>query len=223
MTNEPTTRELELAGRVNDLSDAAARPVVAGGGLFAAAGNFLMRRVSRGLIMAALAVFIAYHGWEAYNGSLQAYADLRAKRAEAGSAVADATALRAKTKSGTLALANMKAELERLQQQGAETQAKADADNTIVNDQSLKLQTLRAEIDKTNAEAQTAGIKVAALLQEINGMPAVVAQKKAEVETAEAEADAEIQRHRLIVRKGLEIAGGADRMMGDSWRRTFGR
>jgi hypothetical protein len=223
MTNEPTTRELELAGRVNDLSDAAARPVVAGGGLFAAAGNFLMRRVSRGLIMAALAVFIAYHGWEAYNGSLQAYADLRAKRAEAGSAVAEATALRAKTKSGTLALANMKAELERLQQQGAETQAKADADNTIVNDQSLKLQTLRAEIDKTNAEAQTAGIKVAALLQEINGMPAVVAQKKAEVETAEAEADAEIQRHRLIVRKGLEIAGGADRMMGDSWSRTFGR
>jgi hypothetical protein len=223
VADQITENELKLAERVNDLSDAAARPVVAGGGLFAAAGNFLMQRVSRGLIMAALAVFIAYHGWEAYNGSLQALANLQAKRAEAGTAIAEATALNAKTKAGTLALANMKAELERLQQQAAETQAKADADNTIINDQTVKLQTIRAEIDKTKAVAQTAGADAAALQQKINGMPASVAQKKAEVETAEAEADAEIQRHRLVVRKGLEIAGGADRMMGDSWSRTFGR
>jgi hypothetical protein len=223
VADQITENELKLAERVNELSDAAARPVVAGGGLFAAAGNFLMRRLSRGLIMAALAVFIAYHGWEAYNGSLQAFADLQAKRAEAGTAIAEANALNAKTKAGTLALANMKAELEKLQHQAAETQAKADADNTIINDQTVKLQTIRAEIDKTEAAAQTARTDAAALQQEINGMPASVAQKKAEVETVEAEADAEIKRHALAVRQGLLFAKGVDRMMGDSMTRALGR
>jgi hypothetical protein len=209
MSDKITENELKLADRVNELSDAAARPVVGGGGILAAAANFLMQRVSRGLIIAALTVFIAYHGWEAYNGSQQALADLRTKRAEAGTAIAEANALNAKTKAGTLALANMKAELERLQQQAAETQAKGDADNTIVNDQTVKLQTIRAEIDKTKAEAQAAGVEAAAQLQKINGLPAAVAQKKAEVETAEAEARSEIQSHKYLVLESLKRTGGS--------------
>jgi hypothetical protein len=208
MADKITDKELKLAERVNDLSDAAARPVIGGGGLFADAANFLMRRVSRGLIMAALTIFIAYHGWEAYNGSLQALADLQTKRAEAGTAIAEANALNAKTKEGKLALANMKAELDRLQQQAAETQAKADADNTILNDQTVKLQTIRAEIDKTKAEAQAARVEADAQLQKINGLSANVAQKKAEVETAEAEAQAEIQIHKNVVQESLKRAGG---------------
>jgi chromosome segregation ATPase len=208
MADKITDKELKLAERVDDLSDAAARPVIGGGGLLAAAANFLMQRVSRGLMMAALTIFIAYHGWEAYNGSLQALADLQTKRAEAGTAIAEANALNAKTKAGTLALANMKAELDRLQQQAAETQAKADADNTIINDQSVKLQTIRAEIDKTKAEAQAARVEADAQLQKINGLSANVAQKKAEVETAEAEAQAEIQIHKNVVQESLKRAGG---------------
>jgi hypothetical protein len=199
MSDKITDTELKLADRINELSDAAARPVVAGGGMFAAATNFLVRRVSRGLMMAALTVFIAYHGWEAYNGSLQALADLQAKRAETGTAIAEATALNAKTKDGKLALANMKAELERLQEQAAETQAKADADNTIINNQTVKLQTLRAEIAKTEADAQAAKVEADAQTQSIDGMPAAVAQKQAEVQTAEAEAFAAIQHHKSVV------------------------
>lgn len=208
MSDKITDKELKLAERVNVLSDAAARPVVGGGGFLSAAANFLMRRVPRGLIIAALTVFIAYHGWEAYNGSLQTLADLQIKHAEAGTAIAEATALKAKTKEGTLALANMKAELERLQQQAAETQAKADADNTIINDQTVKLQTIRAEIDKTKADAQAAKVEADAQLQKINGLPAAVAQKKAEIETAEAEARSEIQSHKYLVLESIKRAGG---------------
>jgi hypothetical protein len=217
MADNITDKELKLAERVNDLSDAAARPVIGGGGLLAAAANFLMQRVSRGLIMAGLTIFIAYHGWEAYNGSLQALADLQTKRAEAGTIIAEATALNAKTKTGTLALANMKVELDRLQQQAAETQAKADADNTIINDESVKLQTIRAEIDKTKAEAQAARVEADAQLQKINGLPAAVAQKKAEVETAEGEAKAKIEAHKFMVKTAIDpmwmLNGMVNRML----------
>ncbi len=204
MNEKVTDKELELAARANDLNDAAARPIVAGGGLLSAAANFLMQRVSRGLMMAALTVFIAYHGWEAYNGSLQALADLQTKRAEAGTAIAEATALRAQTKAGTLALANMKAELERLQQQAAETQAKADADNTVINNQTVKLQTIRAEIDKTKADAQTARVEANAQMQMIDNMPAATAQKKAEVETLEQKVRNSIENHHLMVQMAID-------------------
>lgn len=146
MTPEPTEKELQLAERVNDLSDAAARPVVAGGGLLSAAANFLMRRVSRGMMTAALTVFIAYQGWEAFNGSLQAMAELQNKRAEAGAAIAEANALNAKTGGVTLEVARLKAELEKLQQQAAATQADADAQNASIGDATVKLQTLRGMI-----------------------------------------------------------------------------
>ena len=54
MTGEPTEKELKLAARVNELDDAAARPALGDGGLFAAAVKFLMSRVSRGMMAAAL-------------------------------------------------------------------------------------------------------------------------------------------------------------------------
>lgn len=206
MADEITEKELKLAARVNELSDAAERPVVTGGGLLSAASNFLMRRVSRGIMTAFLVVFSFYHGWEAYNGSLQNLADLQKKRAEAGSAIAEATALNAKTDRETLALGGMRAELVKLEQEAAAAQAEADAQNTVIGEASVKLQTLRAEIDKTRAEAQAAQVEADAQLQKIDGLPAAVQQKKAEVETAEAEAVAEIQRHKLVVQMGLQIA-----------------
>lgn len=199
MTDKITDKELELAAHVNELSDAAERPVVAGGGLLAAATNFLMRRVSRGILAALLVVFCFYHGWEAYNGSLQNLADLQTKRAEAGSAIAEATALNAKTERETLALASMRADLAKLEQQAAAAQVEADAQNTVIGEASVKLLTLRAEIDKARAEALAAKVEADAQLQKINGLPAAVAQKKAEVETAEEEVRAQIEVHRSLV------------------------
>jgi hypothetical protein len=219
MSDNITDKELKLAERVNELSDAAARPAVAGGGLFAAASNFLMRRVSRGLMTAALTVFIAYQGWEAYNGSLQALADVQAKRAEAGTAIAEANALNAKMDASSVAFASMKAELEKLQQQAAATQADADAQNSVIGDSTVKLQTLRAEIEKTQAEARAAKVEADAQMQKIDGLSAAVAQKKAEVETAEAAAVAEVERHRLVVSQGLQISKGIGAMMNDALSR----
>lgn len=205
MTEKITDKELELAARVNDLSDAAARPVVTGGGLFAQTANFLMRRVSRGMMTTALIFFIGYHGWEAFNGALQSMADLQAKRAEAGMAVSEATALNTKTKNGTVAVDSMQSEIERLQQQAAATQAEADAQNAMIGDGTLKLQTIRAEIAKTKAEAQAAKAEADAQLQMIGNMPAAVAQKKAEVETAEAELDGYIQQEKQFMQNKIRI------------------
>src|SRR5580704_10044553 len=108
MADKITDKELKLADRVNELSDAAARPVVTGGGLFAQAVNFLMRHVSRGIITTALIVFIAYHGFEAFNGAVQAMADLQAKRAEVGTTIAEAEALSTKIDGETVAVRSMK-------------------------------------------------------------------------------------------------------------------
>ena len=49
MAKEPNERELKLAARVNELSDAEAAPTVAGVGMFSLAVNFLMRRVTKGI------------------------------------------------------------------------------------------------------------------------------------------------------------------------------
>jgi hypothetical protein len=205
MSDEIRDRELKLAERVNDLSDAAARPVIGGGGLLSAAANFLLRRVSRGMMTAALTVFVAYHGWEAFNGSLQAMSKLQQKRAEVGQTVAEAVSLNAQIGNDPAALARMKAELDKLQQEARATQADADAQNAIIGDGTMKLQSLRAQIEKTNAEAKAAKFEADAQMQMIDNMPAAVAQKKAEVETAEAALDAEIQSRRQFMLNDITI------------------
>jgi hypothetical protein len=199
MSDKITDTELKLAERINSLSDAAARPVVGGGGLLSAAANFLMSRVSRGMMAAALTVFIAYHGWEAFNGSLQAMSKLQQKRAEVGQTVAEAVSLNAQIGNDSAALARMKAELEKLQQEERAIRAEADAQNTIIGDNTLKSHTLRAEIDKTKAESQGAQIEANAQTQIIDGMPAKVAQKKAEVETLEEQVKAQVAKQKSDV------------------------
>jgi hypothetical protein len=203
MTTEPTDKELKLADRVNELSEAAARPVVTGGGLFAQAVNFLMRRVSRGMITTALIFFIGYHGWEAFNGALQSTAKLQGKRAEVGSVIAEITALNTQTKNGNVALDKVAAEIDLLQQQAASIQAEADAQNKMIGDASVSLRTIRAQIAKTEAEAQAARVEVHAQTQRVDDMSINVAQKKAEVETLENQAKAIIAGQRADVSKYL--------------------
>jgi hypothetical protein len=205
MSDKITENELKLADRVNELSDAAARPVVGGGGLLPAAANFLMRRVSRGMMTTALVVFIAFQGFEAFNGVVQAMADLQAKRAEVGTTIAEAEALNTKVDGETVAVRSMKAEIDRLEQQAAATQAEANAQNTIIEDGTIKLQTLRAEITKTKAEAQAAKVEADAQTQLINGMPAAVAQKQAEVETAEADLEGKIAARRQFMQNNIRM------------------
>ncbi len=203
MTGEPTEKELKLAARVNELDDAAAQPVLGDGGLFAAAVKFLMSRVSRGMMAAALSIFIAFHAWEAINEAQQSMSELQTKRAEAGKAIAEANALNAMTGNTTIARATLEAELKKTQEQAAAAEADAAAQNEIVNGASMRLQTLRAEIEKTKAEADAAKAEADAQMQIIDGLPAAVAQKKAEVETAEAKVQSEIETHRLLVKQGI--------------------
>jgi len=200
MSDKITDNELKLADRVNELSDAAARPVVTGGGLFAQAANFLMRRVSRGMMTTALIVFIAYHGFETFNGALQAMADLQAKRAEVGTTIAEAEALNTKVDGETVAVRTMKAEIDRLEQQAAATQAAADAQNAMIGNGTIKLQTILAEIAKTKAEAQEAKAQADAQMMLVNNMPAAVAQKTAEVAKLMGEAQKEAAGLRLFLR-----------------------
>jgi chromosome segregation ATPase len=201
MADEPTEKELKLAARVNELDDAAAQPVLGDGGLFAAAVKFLMSRVSRGMMAAALSIFIAFHAWEAINEAQQSMSELQTKRGEAGKAIAEANALNAMIGNTTIARATLEAELKKTQEQAAAAEADAAAQNEIVNGASIRLQTLRAEIEKTRAEADAAKAEADAQTQIIDGLPANVAQKKAEVETAESEVAKKITTYKYVVRE----------------------
>jgi DNA repair exonuclease SbcCD ATPase subunit len=199
MSNEPTEKELKLAVRVNKLEDAAVQPALGDGGLFASAVKFLMSRVSRGMMAAALSIFIAFHAWEAFNESQQLRAELQTKRAEAGKMIAEAVALNAMSGNGTVARATLEAELQKTQEQAATAAADAAAQNEVVNGASMRLQTLRAEIAKTQAEADAAKAEADAQTQSIDGMPAAIAQKKAEVETAETDVAKAIEGFKTLV------------------------
>jgi hypothetical protein len=164
MADEPNKRELALAARVNELEDADAAPTVAGVGMFSLAVNFLMRRVTKEIMTIALLMFIAYHGWAAFNDSQQSTADLQTKRAEAGQMEAEAAAINSNAGGG-----------------------------------SMQLETLLAQISKTQAEADQAKADAEAQNQMIDGTPAAVAQKKAEVETEEQNVRKVLADHRYIV------------------------
>ena len=213
MASEPTDKELELAARVNELDDAALRPVVAGSGLLAAAANFLMSRVSRWIMVTLLTVVIAYHGWGALNSAQQLMADLRTKQAEVGQAQAEAVALTTKVHDATIARATLEADLQRTQGQAAAAKADADAQNANIGDVSMRLARVRAELEKTKAEADQAKADAGALTQEINGMPMAVAQEQADVAALEAEAKKEIATVRLVMSVGIDPGGAAGRAM----------
>ncbi len=199
MPSEPSKRELELAARVNELDDAAMRTPVGGSGLLAAAVNFLMGRVTRGIMTAALTIFVAYHGWTALNSAQQLVADLQTKQAEVGQAQAEANALNSKAGDATVARATLEAELKKTQEQAAAARADADAQNAIINGASVRLVTLRAELEKTQAEAQQAKADADAQTQIIDGMTMAVAQEKADVAALEAEARKEMTNVRILM------------------------
>ncbi|MGD0762517.1 MAG: hypothetical protein ABR929_04870 [Roseiarcus sp.] len=201
MASEPSDKELELAARVNELDDDALRPAVAGSGLLAAAVNFLLGRVTKGIVTAVLTVFIAYHAWEAFNASQQLTADLQIKTAEAGKMIAEAKAITAKTGETTLRFAALQAELDKTQQQAIAAKADADAQNAIVDGASVRLRTLQAELDKTQQQAAAAKADADAQNQIIDGAPmrlvtlrAELEKTRAEAQQAKADADAQTQK-----------------------------
>ena len=80
MSQKPTDSELKLAAKVNELEDGAMPPIVSGGGLLVAAVNFLLGKVSRGIMTLCLSLFIAYQSWQAFNSSQQLFNELQSKR-----------------------------------------------------------------------------------------------------------------------------------------------
>jgi len=188
MTSEPTNKELELAARANELADAAALPTGASGGILGQAVNFLMGHVTRGILTAGLAVFIAYHAWAAFNDSQQMVADLQTKRAEVGQAQAEAAALNKKVADTTTAQKTLEAELKKTQADADAAQADAAAATHSVDGMSARVRQLRAELEQKQADAKSAKADAAAALQLFNGVEVAIAQKQAEVASAEATA-----------------------------------
>lgn len=205
MKDNITDKELKLAARIDDLHEDAARPEFSGGGLLSMASGFLFGKVSRGLIAAALILFIGFHAWQGFNDVPQKLADLTAKQSEAGKAIAEANALGGKIGDKTIARATLEAELSKLQSDAQTAEADAEAQATIVNGATVRLQTIRADIAKTQAEADAAKAEADAQLQIITGIPAAIAQKQAEVEQAEASLAAKIQGDIFAIKTDLNV------------------
>jgi chromosome segregation ATPase len=200
MKNQPTPKELDLAGRVHDLDDAASRPKIAGGGLLAEAFNFVTAHVPRRLVAVALVVFLSYHAWDYYNRAQQMVAQLEAKRAEAVQTQTDADAQNAATNGESVRSATIRAELARLEADAATAKAEAEAQSAIVEDKTARLATLQAELEKTQAEAARVRADAAAQGARRNGdtlrfatLTAELAKTEADAAKARAEADAQNQ------------------------------
>lgn len=162
MAKEPNERELELAARVNELSDADAAPTVASVGIFALVVDFLKRRVTRGIMTVCLIVFIAYHGWEAFNGSQQAMADLQTKRAEAGQMEAEAAAINANVGGKSMQLETLLAQIGKTQAEADQAKADADAQTQLINGMPVALAQKQADVAALKGEAQSeaAGLRM---------------------------------------------------------------
>ena len=201
MSQEPTDNELKLAAKVNELEDASIRPVVTGGGLLAAAVNFLLGKVSRGIVTLCLSLFIAYQSWQAFNSSQQLYGQLQSKRAEARTAVSEAIALNTKNGDKTNAQATLESEIRKTQADAQTAEADYLAASHRVDGMSAQLAKIRADIAKAQADADAAKAEADAQNQIIDGLPAATAQKKAEVEAAEAQVANEIESDKYLVKE----------------------
>ena len=199
MVKEPTKKELELAARANELDDAAALPTVIGGGFLGQAVGFLLRHVSRGILTAGLALFIAFHAWTGFNESLLSRAELQEKRAKTGLSQAEAAALNSKTGEITTAQKTVEADLQKTRADASTAQAEADAFTHSVDGVSARLRQLRAELEQKQADAVSARADADAALQKIDGIPLAVAQKRAEVGAAEADAQRKIASIKLAI------------------------
>jgi hypothetical protein len=198
MSNEPTKKELKLAERVNELDDAALQPALGDGGLFASAVKFLMSRVSRGMMAAALSIFIAFHAWEAFNESQQLVAELQNKDAEANKTGIEARSLNEKLQGMTMEQATRLAEMREIQGKADTAQAEADAATHSVAGVSARLAQLRAELQQKQADAKNAKLDADAATDKLDGVDVALVQKRADVSAAESEAKKKIAKVRLF-------------------------
>jgi hypothetical protein len=165
MAEKPNERELALAARVNELSDADAAPTIASVGIFALVVDFLKRRVTRGVMAVALLVFIAYHGWAAFNDSQQSMADLQTKRAEAGQMEAEAAAINSNASGGSMQLETLLAQIGKTQAEADQAKADADAQTQLINGMPVAVAQEQANVAAAEAEAQQETAKVRQLVQ----------------------------------------------------------
>lgn len=200
MKREPTRKELELATQINDLEEAATRPVIMGGGLLAGAVNFLVHKVARGAVLLCLGLFIVYHAWQAFNSSQQLFAQLQLKRAEAGLAIAEAISLNEQSGKKTNAQGMLESEIQKSKADADSAEAELEASRHSVDGMPAKLAKIRADIAKAQADADAAKAEADAQNQLIGGLPAATAQKKAEVEDAESKLRAKLASLKTIVR-----------------------
>jgi len=173
MSWQPTERELDLAKRLEALETQASRPVVSGGGLLATIVNGIIARVPTWLITTSLLVFLAWEGWDYFNSWQQLSAETEKLEAQKAKLAADADAKGLNIEGETLRTQSMRAEIAQL----------------------------RAEIARTKAEADKSQAEADAQNQEIGKVKLAVLQKQAEVQEAEAAAQAKIQNIKFTMRQ----------------------
>jgi hypothetical protein len=203
MKSTPFDTELKLAAKVIELEEQATRPVIPGVGLLHSVANFLFGKISRGILILCLGLFIGYHAWQSYNSSQQLFADLELKRAQTGTAIAEAIALNTKKGEMTNAQATLRSEIQKTKADAESAEAELEATRHDVDGVSAKLAKLRADIAKARADADAAKAEADAQNQFIDGLPAATAQKKAEVEAAEAKLQSQLSAVKSIIRLSL--------------------
>jgi hypothetical protein len=103
--------------------------------------------------------------------------------------------------------------LDKIEQQARAAKADADAQNDIIDGAPMRLQTMRAELEKVRADSDQARADADAATQKINNIPVALAQKRADVATAEAQASEAANGVKLFLRNALNPEQGMRDML----------
>lgn len=218
MTQEPTEREIALGKRVEELETQAARPQLGGGGVIASTVNALSHRTPKFLLQVIVLGAMAYWGYEFFQRAQQLAFETQKLEAESASKATQADAMRASINGESLAIKAMRAEIAQTTAAADAARAEADAQGKVIDGASMQLRRLQAEIQNAEAEAAKANAELDAAQQIVNETsPLAVEQKRAEVESLEAEANTLLNSARTFVQLWKEPAQHPDGAFGGAF------
>jgi hypothetical protein len=199
MANPVTDREKQLALRAHRLWAGGERPIIVGGGLFGDLLNFLTTKVPVWVIRSALLVFIAYHAWLYDAKARQKLAETATANREAVRQETEAQAVRRQLGLGTVAMATVLAELEKIEADKAKATAEVEALGHVEDNATARLRVLQAEIAKAEAERSKAQAELDAQQRLVGNVPILIRQKRAELEKLQADIQTQISVLRVMV------------------------
>ncbi len=198
MSASLTPREKELALKASALRASSERPAIVGGGMLGDILNFTYAHVPIWIVRSALIIFIAYHAWVYAAKARQMAAEVVATNREAVRQETEAEAMRQKLGVGNVAMATVIAELEKIQAERAKADAEVQAQGHIQDGATARLRSLKADIAKAQADLANAEVDFKAKQTQVNKVPAIVVQKRAELSQLESAVQSKIGALRFI-------------------------